>query len=102
VGSHPRPGLAQLRPAQGRLDAASAAIRRAADGAQDLVTRAQVLAAYVEIVVDSHRRGRPGSLSLGVLEAVDCFVAGDDGVVAEFGAGLAVADQEGAAVQFDQ
>jgi DNA-binding CsgD family transcriptional regulator len=47
----PRPGLAQLRLAQGQTDAAVAAIRRLADEARDPVGRAQVLAAYVEIVL---------------------------------------------------
>jgi DNA-binding NarL/FixJ family response regulator len=50
-GHPPQPGLAQLRLAQGRVDAAAAAIRRAADEAQDRLTRAKVLAAYVEIVL---------------------------------------------------
>jgi DNA-binding NarL/FixJ family response regulator len=47
----PQPGLALLRLAQGRVDAAAAAIRTALDGAQDRLARAKVLAAYVEIVL---------------------------------------------------
>jgi DNA-binding CsgD family transcriptional regulator len=50
-GHSPQPGLAQLRLAQGRVDAAAAAIRRTADEAQDRLSRARVLAAYVEIVL---------------------------------------------------
>jgi DNA-binding NarL/FixJ family response regulator len=49
---HPsQPGLALLRLAQGRVDAAAAAIRTALDQAQDRLARAKVLAAYVEIVL---------------------------------------------------
>jgi DNA-binding NarL/FixJ family response regulator len=47
----PQSGLALLRLAQGRVDAAAAAIRTALDGAQDRLARAKVLAAYVEIVL---------------------------------------------------
>jgi ATP/maltotriose-dependent transcriptional regulator MalT len=50
-GLQPQPGLAQLRLAQGQVDAASAAIRRAVDEAQDRLTRSRLLAAYVEIVL---------------------------------------------------
>jgi DNA-binding NarL/FixJ family response regulator len=47
----PQPGLALLRLAQGRVDAAAAAIRTALDGAQDRLARAKVLVAYVEVVL---------------------------------------------------
>ena len=47
----PQPGLALMRLAQGRVDAAAAAIRTALDGAQDRLARAKVLVAYVEIVL---------------------------------------------------
>jgi DNA-binding CsgD family transcriptional regulator len=50
-GHPPQPGLALLRLAQGRVDAAAAAIRTALDGAQDRLTRAKVLGAYVEIML---------------------------------------------------
>jgi DNA-binding CsgD family transcriptional regulator len=50
-GRQPQPGLAQLRLAQGRVDAAVAAIRTALDGALDRVTRSRMLAPYVEIVL---------------------------------------------------
>jgi DNA-binding NarL/FixJ family response regulator len=50
-GHPPQPGLALLRLAQGRVDAAAAAIRTALDGAQDRLARAKVLGAYVEIVL---------------------------------------------------
>ncbi|MEO8292052.1 MAG: LuxR C-terminal-related transcriptional regulator [Actinomycetota bacterium] len=51
-GLEPVPGLAQLRLAQGRLDAAVATIRRVAnEGQDDQATRCRVLAAYVEIAL---------------------------------------------------
>ena len=50
-GRHPQPGLAQLRLAQGRVDAAVAAMRHALDEAEDAVARSRLLAPYVEIVL---------------------------------------------------
>jgi DNA-binding CsgD family transcriptional regulator len=50
-GREPQPGLAQLRLAQGQVDAAAAAIRRVMDEASDRVARSKLLAAYVEIVL---------------------------------------------------
>jgi DNA-binding NarL/FixJ family response regulator len=50
-GLEPQPGLALLRLAQGRVDAAAAAIRTALDQAQDRLTRAKLLGAYVEIML---------------------------------------------------
>jgi DNA-binding CsgD family transcriptional regulator len=51
LGREPQPGLAQLRLAQGQVDAAAAAIRRVMDEAQDRVARSKLLAAYVEIIL---------------------------------------------------
>jgi DNA-binding CsgD family transcriptional regulator len=50
-GRKPQPGLAQLRLAQGQIDAAEAAIRRAVDEAQDRATRSRLLPAHVEIML---------------------------------------------------
>ena len=50
-GRNPQPGFAQLRLAQGQIEAAEAAIRRVVDEAQDRVTRSKVLAASVEIML---------------------------------------------------
>jgi DNA-binding CsgD family transcriptional regulator len=50
-GQEPQPGLALLRLAQGRVEAAAAAIRRAVDEAQDRVTRSKLLAARAEIML---------------------------------------------------
>ena len=47
----PQPGLALLRLAQGRIDAASAAIAGAVDAAAGWVERARLLPAYVEVVL---------------------------------------------------
>ncbi len=46
-----QPGLAQMRLAQGQLEAANAAIRRIAEEVQGSLNRARVLDAYVEIVL---------------------------------------------------
>jgi DNA-binding CsgD family transcriptional regulator len=50
-GWEPQPGLAQLRLAQGRFEAASAAIRRAAAAASLPLDRARLLPAFVEIML---------------------------------------------------
>ncbi|HET9667619.1 MAG TPA: LuxR C-terminal-related transcriptional regulator [Desertimonas sp.] len=50
-GRDPQPGLALLRLAEGRLETAKAMIRRALDEAQDPISRARLLAPYVEIVL---------------------------------------------------
>jgi DNA-binding NarL/FixJ family response regulator len=50
-GQDPQPGLALMRLAQGQLDAAEAATRRAVDEARDPLTRAKVLGAHVEIML---------------------------------------------------
>jgi DNA-binding CsgD family transcriptional regulator len=50
-GHDPQPGLALLRLAQGRLDAAEAAIRRRVDEAFDMSSRPRLLPAYVEILL---------------------------------------------------
>jgi ATP/maltotriose-dependent transcriptional regulator MalT len=50
-GHPPQPGLALLRLAQGRVDAAAAAIRTSLDEAQDRIARAKVLPAYVDVVL---------------------------------------------------
>jgi DNA-binding CsgD family transcriptional regulator/tetratricopeptide (TPR) repeat protein len=50
-GRRPQPGLAQLRLAQGRVEAAEVAIRREVEEIQDRVARSRTLAAYVEIML---------------------------------------------------
>jgi ATP/maltotriose-dependent transcriptional regulator MalT len=51
AGWEPQPGLAQLRLAQGRLDAATSAIRRATAETANPLRRAALLPAYVEIML---------------------------------------------------
>jgi tetratricopeptide (TPR) repeat protein len=51
LGWEPQPGLALLRMAQGRADAACAAIRRVLSGATDPLLRAQLLPAHIEIML---------------------------------------------------
>jgi ATP/maltotriose-dependent transcriptional regulator MalT len=51
AGWEPQPGLAQLRLAQGRADAAETAIRRAVAETADPLRRAVLLPAYVEIML---------------------------------------------------
>ena len=50
-GHYPQPGLALLRLAQGRVDAAAAAIRGAAEEVTDRLVRTRILSAYVDIVL---------------------------------------------------
>ena len=50
-GREPQPGLALLRLAQGNEDAAVAALRRALDENADLVARAALLPAFVEVLL---------------------------------------------------
>ena len=50
-GHESQPGLALLRLAQGKTEAAAAAIRRVMDETHDRATRSMLLAAYVEIML---------------------------------------------------
>jgi DNA-binding CsgD family transcriptional regulator len=51
AGGEPQPGLALLRAAQGRLEAAGAAMRRAVRASADRMQRARLLPALVEIML---------------------------------------------------
>jgi ATP/maltotriose-dependent transcriptional regulator MalT len=51
LGCEPQPGLALLRLAQGRTDAACAAIRRLTSATGDRLRRARLLPAYLEIML---------------------------------------------------
>ena len=67
VGLDPQPGLALLRFAQGRLDAAESAIRRMRDARGPWAPRASILSAFVEIVLAAGDvdAGRDASAELG-------------------------------------
>jgi DNA-binding CsgD family transcriptional regulator len=56
-GRVPQPGMALLRLAQDRVDAAAAAIRRVVDEEQGRLGRPTVLAAFVEIMLAGHDLG---------------------------------------------
>ena len=65
-GWDPQPGLAQLRLAQGRVEAAVSTIRRVVDEAKEPLTRVGLLPAYVEIMLAAGELGdaRHASLEL--------------------------------------
>jgi ATP/maltotriose-dependent transcriptional regulator MalT len=56
-GWEPQPGLALLRLAQDRLDAAAAALRRALDATTDPLKRAKLLPAQVEVMLAARDSG---------------------------------------------
>jgi len=53
AGRDPEPGMSLLRVAQGRVDVALPAIRRAVDEARDPVARSRLLPAYVEVMLEA-------------------------------------------------
>ena len=70
-GRESQPGLAQLRLAQGKTEAAAAAIRRVMDEAGDQATRSKLLGAYVEIMLAANdvRAARAGADELAGIAA---------------------------------
>ena len=89
-GCEPQPGLALLRLAQGRTDAACAAIRRLTSGTSDRLRRARLLPAYLEIMLaigdlEDARRARDELQELGRAfdaDALRALVAQADGAIA--------------------
>jgi serine/threonine protein kinase/tetratricopeptide (TPR) repeat protein len=71
AGRKPDPGLAQLRLAQGQVDAAAAAIRRALEEAKETPVRTRILPAYVEILLAAGdvAAAREGAEELGEIAA---------------------------------
>jgi DNA-binding CsgD family transcriptional regulator len=70
-GRESQPGLAQLRLAQGKTEAAAAAIRRVMDEAHDEATRSRLLPPYVEIMLAANdvRAARAGADELAGIAA---------------------------------
>jgi tetratricopeptide (TPR) repeat protein len=60
AGRDPEPGMSLLRLAQGRIDLALPAIRRALDEAQDAMARSRLLPASVEILLGQRMSGARG------------------------------------------
>ena len=89
-GCEPQPGLALLRLAQGRTDAACAAIRRLTSATSDRLRRARLLPAYLEIMlaigdVEDARRARDELQELAKAFDTDglrAVVAQADGAIA--------------------
>ena len=78
-GYEPQPGLALLRMAQGRTDAAAAAVRRVVSATTDRLQRTRLLPAYVEILltVGDIEDARGGALELAnIAESFDTGVLG--------------------------
>jgi DNA-binding CsgD family transcriptional regulator len=88
LGREPQPGLALLRLAQGRVEAAMAAIRRVLDAGEDPISRSNVLGPYVEIALAT------GDVQAGKVAAEELSaIAGDLGshllqALAEYAIGL--------------
>jgi DNA-binding CsgD family transcriptional regulator len=86
-GRAPEPGLALLRLAQGQVDAAAAAVRRAVDETQERLSRSRLLPAQIEIMlaagdIGSARAaadelaGVAADLAAPLLQAVSAHAAG--------------------------
>ena len=71
LGKSPQPGLATMRVAQGRVDAAVVAIKRELDEARGRGARARFLPAYVDIMIAAHdvEAARAGADELSDLAA---------------------------------
>ena len=71
AGRDPEPGMSLLRLAQGRIDLAVPAIRRALEEAQDPLTRSRLLPAYVDVLLeaDDARAARPAADELCAVAA---------------------------------
>jgi ATP/maltotriose-dependent transcriptional regulator MalT len=93
LGCEPQPGLALLRLAQGRTDAACAAIRRLTSATTDRLQRAKLLPAHLEIMlatgdVDEARSARDELRELAQAFDTDVLRA----VVAQADGAIALAD----------
>jgi DNA-binding CsgD family transcriptional regulator len=75
LGFEPQPGFALLRLAQGRADAACAAIRRLTRATSDRVRRAGLLPAYLEIMLATGDLDEARQARDGLRELADTFDA---------------------------
>lgn len=94
-GRDPQPGLALVRLAEGDLAAATAAIRRACDEANEPLDRVRLLPALVDIVLAAGSRDEAGEACRELSEASDVFgtkVLGAIAASAGASAGLAAGD----------
>lgn len=81
-GGEPQPGLALLRLAQGRTDAAAAAISRALDATTDPLERARLLPAHVEIMLASGNLVQARTAGDELLTLAERFQGGALGAIA--------------------
>jgi tetratricopeptide (TPR) repeat protein len=89
AGRDPEPGMSLLRLAQGRVDVALPAIRRALDEAQDPIARSRLLPACVEVLLEANEVGsaRAAADELAVIAAhldaayLNALAAGASGAV---------------------
>ena len=101
LGMEPQPGLALLRLAQGRTEAAVAAIRRVVGATQSRLLRAKLLPAYVEIVLAINEIQEARDVSRELVEIAESFGADVLGAMAAHAQGaieLAEGDAQGALV----
>ena len=75
LGGSPQPGLAQLRLAQGRLDAAESSIRLAVEQAGIVTDRAKLLAPLAEILLAAGRPDEAGSAAEEMAQLAERFDA---------------------------
>jgi DNA-binding CsgD family transcriptional regulator len=95
-GREPQPGLALLRLAQGKCDAAASAIRRVMDAATDPLDRARLLPAYVEIML-AHGDVDDARVAAGELQTIaDRFDTEVLGAMAEHARGAVLLAEENA------
>jgi ATP/maltotriose-dependent transcriptional regulator MalT len=76
LGWEPQPGLAQLRLAQGRADAALAAIRRASAELHEPLKRAALLPAHVEIALAADELDEAKAASLELTALAERYASG--------------------------
>ena len=93
AGRDPEPGMSLLRLAQGRIDLALPAIRRALDEAQDPIARSRLLPACVELMLEAEdvRAARAAADELGGI-AAQVDVAYIDALAAQASAAVLLAE----------